>query len=142
MSVEENKALHLRWAEEFNRGIDALRDFGDEYFGPGYVWHGPDGDLARDGFGEFVSTMFAALPDAHMTIDDTVAEGDRLASRFTVHATHRGELQGIAATGKRVEMTGMWFSRVEERRVVEEWEELNMLGLMQQIGAIPAPAEA
>ncbi len=86
--------------------------------------------------------MFAAFPDSNMTIDDTVAEGDRVVSRFTVRGTHRGEFQGIPPTGKQVTITGIAISRIEGGRVVEDWEELNMLGLMQQIGAIPAPAEA
>jgi predicted ester cyclase len=143
MSEDENKALHLRYAEEVNRGFDAWRDFGDEYFGPGYVFHGSQGDLNRDGFVDnFVSAMFAAFPDTNMTIDDTVAEGDRVVSRFTVRGTHRGEFEGIAPTGKQVTLSGIVLSRIEGGRVVEDWEELNMLGLMQQIGAIPAPAEA
>ncbi len=139
MSVEENKALIRRYAEEFNRRNDA---FLEEYFGPGYVYHGSMGDWDKQAFIEFHNSMLAAFPDAEMTIRDQVAEGDKVVTRLEVRGTHRGEFQGIAPTGRDTTTTGIIISRFEQGRVVEEWEELNMLGLMQQIGAIPAPAEA
>ena len=139
MSLEENKALIRRYAEEFNRRNHAYLD---EYFGHGCVYHAAAGDMDVAGFKARQEVLLGAFPDTRLTVEDSIAEGDRVASRFTIRATHRGELQGIAPTGKATTTTGIIISRCEQGRVVEEWEELNMLGLMQQIGAIPAPAEA
>jgi predicted ester cyclase len=138
MSAEVNKMLHRRYVEEFNRRNAAYLD---EYFAPGCVYHGAGGDLDVAGFKAQQQGLLAAFPDTRLSLDDSVAEGDRVASRFTIRATHTGELQGIPPTGRQVTITAIIISRFEDGRAVEEWESMDMLGLMQQIGAIPA-AEA
>lgn len=139
MSAEENKALHRRYTEEFNR---RNADYLDEYFAPGCVYHGTDGDMDPAAFRARQEVLLAAFPDTHLTLEDSLAEDDKVASRFTIRATHEGELQGIAPTGNQVTLTAIIISRFEDGRAVEEWEVMDMMGLMQQIGAIPAPAEA
>jgi predicted ester cyclase len=83
----------------------------------------------------------AGYSDAQITVDDQIAEGDKVASRWTGRGTHDGELMGIAPTGKHVAVAGLTISRVENGRVVEEWTNWDTLGMLQQLGAIPAPAQ-
>lgn len=135
MTVEDNKAIQRRYFEELNKGNV---EFAAEYLPLGAVYHGPMGDWTREQFLEFHRGMSKAFPDVHITLDEQVAEGDKVVARWTVRATHTGELQGIPPTGKQVTITGIIISRFENGRDVEAWEELNMLGLMQQIGAIPS----
>src|SRR5919201_628052 len=82
----------------------------------------------------------AAFPDLHWTVEDLIAEGDKVVSRYTCRATHQGELMGIPATGKVVTWTCILISRFAGGKCVEEWEEADMLGLFQQLGAIPQMA--
>jgi predicted ester cyclase len=84
----------------------------------------------------------AAFPDQHSTIDDQLAEGDKVATRATIRATHRGEFMGIAPTGKHVAFTGILISRVEEGKMAETWTYVDTLGLFQQLGTFPQIAEA
>ena len=141
MSTEENKALVRRWIEEDNRrnlaGVEELlaRD---------YVWHGtggfPDMDLA--GLKQLETAFWTAFPDMHATVENLIAEGDKVAYRFTIRGTHQGEFMGVPATGKVVTVTGIYISRIAGGKVVEDWESFDALGLMQQLGAIPPMARA
>lgn len=83
-----------------------------------------------------VNYYLTAFPDTHFTIDDMIAEGDRVAIRWTVRATHRGEFEGIAPTGKPVTVTGTMVARIANGKLVEGWQNFDALGLLQQIGAI------
>lgn len=136
MSSESNKVAVRRYVEELNKGNAA---YAGEYLAPNAVYHGPAGDWTREEFLEAHRGMMQALPDAQMTIDQLLADGDYVVTRWTVRGTHAGDLQGIAPTGKQVTITGIIISRFENGREAESWEESNMLGLMQQIGAVPAP---
>jgi steroid delta-isomerase-like uncharacterized protein len=141
MSTEENKALVRRMFEAYNKhslaGVEEL-------FAPDYVWHGPaaypDMDLAA--MKQVMTPFFTAFPDLHYTLEDLIAEGDKVVWRFTARATHRGEFMGIAATGKVVTYTGIVISRFAGGKCVEDWEQADMLGLMQQLGAVPQMAQA
>ena len=82
-----------------------------------------------------------AFPDVHFTIDDLIAEGETVVIRWTVTGTHKGELQGIAPTGKHVTVTGMVMSRFAKGKVEEDWINFDALGLMQQLGVVPAPGQ-
>ena len=82
-----------------------------------------------------------AFPDVHFTIDDLIAEGERVVIRWTVTGTHKGELQGIAPTGKHVTVTGMVMSRFVKGKVEEDWINFDALGLLQQLGVVPAPGQ-
>lgn len=88
-------------------------------------------------------TMFrSGFPDIKMTIEEVVAEGDKVVFRVTVHGTHKGEFKGIAPTGKQVTMTGMQIWRIEGGKIVEGWFNRDDLGLMQQLGVIPSLGQA
>jgi predicted ester cyclase len=91
---------------------------------------------------EFLAPYFAAFPDLQFTVEDEIAEGDKVTTRYTARGTHRGELMGMAPTGKHVTVTGIFISRVEEGKLAEMWLNWDALGLMQQLGVIPQLAQA
>jgi steroid delta-isomerase-like uncharacterized protein len=130
----ENKAIVRRTIEElWNRG-----NFGaiDEFVATDFVWH--DTDIAsQEAFKNYVSAMRMAFPDVHIAISDQVAERDRVVLRFTWKGTHQGEWMGIAPTGKEVTWTMIMICRVTDEKIVEAWDDQDMLGLLQQLGAVP-----
>ena len=137
MSARENKARQRRvWEEVFNKGNLAIIP---ELFAPNYVYHGPMGIEAKgpEGFKQLVTMFRAAFPDIHVTIDDMVAEGDKVVSRFTFTATHKGEWMGVAPTGKQVTLSGILIDRWVGGKEVEAWSVLDMLAMMQQMGVVP-----
>jgi steroid delta-isomerase-like uncharacterized protein len=139
---EENKALARRVVEEvWNRGNVAVVD---EAFAEGYTEHNPrpGQDVGIDGYKGGVTMMRTAFPDLHLDLQDLIAEGDRVALRYTLHGTHEGELMGIAPTGNRVASDGMVFARVQDGRIAERWGVQDVFTILQQVGAIPAPASA
>ncbi|MDQ4001303.1 MAG: ester cyclase [Actinomycetota bacterium] len=142
MTEEENKALNRRFVEEvINQGnIDAI----DELIDPGVVDHAapPGFPTGREGAKQFAAMMRAAFPDLHLTIEDMIAEGDKVAVRSTWSGTHEGEFMGIPATGRRVAVSGIDISRCADGRMVEHWEQFDALGLMQQLGAVSPPDQA
>jgi predicted ester cyclase len=83
-----------------------------------------------------------AFPDVKVTVENQIAEGDLVASRVTYQGTHKGELQGVSPSGKKAKVTGMSLQRIVNSKIVEEWNEFDALGMMQQIGAIPEPAHS
>ncbi len=137
MLVEENKALIRRFTEEFrNRGNLAVAD---ELLAPDYVLHaglGPD-IRGPEGCKQDIIAVRSAFPDFHVTIDEMVAEGDKVAYRWTMRGTHRGEFTGITPTGKQVTGWGMSIDRIVGGRIVETWNRYDTLGFMQQLGVIP-----
>ncbi len=141
MSAEENKALVRRFVEEFwNEGNTATAD---ELMAPDAEIHMPTGELVDlDGLKGFAGAFRESFPDWHSTFEELIAEGDRVAERWTGRGTHRGALQGIAPTGKRVEVPGSVFYRIVDGKIVEFRGRLDMMGLMQQLGAIPSPQQA
>ena len=136
VTAEENKSLLQRYFEEMNKGNESYLD---EYFAADYIYHGPGGELDVEDFKAMHSMFLSAFPDAIASVEDIIAVGDKVATRWKISGTHRGELQGIAPTGKEVTITGIIITRVEGGKVVEEWEAFNQLSLMQQLGAIPLP---
>ena len=142
MSTEEGKALVRRLlARVFDEANPAAAD---ELLAPGYVYHAPGAPEVRgaDGYKRLVGAYLAAFPDLRLTVEDQIAEGDKVATRFTARGTHRGELRGVAPTGRAMTATGIIISRVAGGRVAEEWETFDALGMLQQIGALPAPGQA
>jgi steroid delta-isomerase-like uncharacterized protein len=135
---EENKALiRQAWNEIFNnKNLEAV----DEYFAKdaalGFAPPGIPAD--REGFKQMIGPYLTAFPDLHVLLEDQVAEGDNVASRFSVTGTHKGELAGLAATGKKVDYTGVNFIEVRDRKIVGVWGASDQLRLMRQIGAIPS----
>jgi steroid delta-isomerase-like uncharacterized protein len=139
MLTEQNKAIVRRVIEEFwNTGNLAKVD---ELFAANYINHEPNDPEARDlqGFKQGAAAMFTAFPDLKVTIEDLVAEGDKVTKRYTVRGTQTGELTGIPPTGKQVTITGINIYRIADGKVAEIWWNYDALGMMQQIGVIPTP---
>jgi steroid delta-isomerase-like uncharacterized protein len=141
MSAQENKALVERFVEEFwNEGNTSAAD---ELMAPDAEIHMPTGEVVDvDGLKGFAGTFRESFPDWHSTFEELVAEGDRVAERWTGRGTHQGELQGIPPTGKRVEVPGSVFYRIVGGKIVEFRGQLDMMGLMQQLGVIAPPQQA
>ncbi len=136
MSTEENKALIRRIAEEiFNKKNLAVVD---ELVDNDYVFHGGPGgqEKGRENFKQMQTILFTTFPDIRLTIEDMVAEGDKLAYRYTLRGTHKGDFMGIAPTGKQFELSGIAIGRVIGGKIVEEWDANDMLGMMQQLGVV------
>ena len=117
----------------------------DELVAQDYVGHDPtqpEPIQGRDGFKQFVGMYQSAFDDAMVTIDDLIAEGDQVVARWTGRGTHTGELMGIAPTGKEVTVSGITVSRLEDGKIAEEWELMDALGMLVQLGAVPQPATA
>lgn len=134
---EENKALIRRFVEEaFNEGN---LDVADEVYAGSYTYHGPGEPEERtpEGARRFVAVYRAAFPDLHTDVEDVISEGDTVAYRWTARGTHGGELMGVAPTGNAVTITGITVCRVSGGRVVEEWNNFDRLGMMQQLGVVP-----
>lgn len=138
MSLEENKALVRRFVEEVQNqhNLAAI----DELLSPDFVDHSASSDLpGREGVKRWFAMMFAAFPDMHFTIQQQVAEGDRVATFKTFHGTHEGPFMGIPPSGKAVQIAVIDILTVANGRLVEHWSVGDFLGLMRQIGAIPTP---
>lgn len=141
MSAEENKGVTRRcWQACFNDGNLAIVD---ELVAPGYRWHGPGGQEVTGGEGikQLIGAFRTAFPDMHMVFEAQLAEDDTVASRWTMTGTHQGDLFGIPPTGKRMTISGIVISRFVGSQIAEEWEEFDQLGMMQQLGVIPAPGQ-
>ena len=141
MSEEENKAVIRRWIEAYNdRDMQAEADAR----APGYVAHvpGAPSPLDSEAWTHFIAGFAEAFPDLRLTVEDIVSEGDMVAARATFHGTHRGEFQGIPPTDKQVTFSGIEVDRMVGGKVEEHWVELDLLGLMQQLGAIPEPGHS
>lgn len=139
MSAEGNKALILRVFEEgINGGDDAVFD---EVISPDYVNHSmPAPAPGSEGFKQVTAMFRAAYPDLRVTVEDVVAEGDRVATRGTMSGTHQGEFMGVPATGRPVEIPYIDIWRVEGSKGVENWVQMDMLGMMQQLGVMEQPS--
>ena len=141
MSTKEIKALTRRLFEEFNKGKAAAMAIMDELCATNIVYHGAGGEETRGlkDYKQHESEIFSAFPDLHMTIDDIVAEGDKVATRFTMTATHKGEYKGVAPTNKKGTLEAISIDRIVAGKFVEEWTKYDTLGLMQQLGVVPIP---
>jgi steroid delta-isomerase-like uncharacterized protein len=141
---EENKDLAQRsWEIVTETNLDTLEDALKEVYADTFVMHEPGEDVRGiEGLTQFVSTIRSALPDLRVTLDDDIAEGEKVVSRWRAQGTHQGELMGIAPTGNEVAITGITIHRIEDGKIIEEWENWDALGLMQQIGAVPAPEQS
>ena len=141
MSSEENKAITRRLFEEvLNRGNLALAD---EIVSPDNVFHTPTGPVqGLEGYKQFVNMYLCAFPGLQFTIEDEIAEGDKVVTRYTARGTHRGDLLGIPPTGKQATVTGIVIGRFANGKLVEGWLDFDALGMLQQLGVVPAPGQA
>jgi steroid delta-isomerase-like uncharacterized protein len=138
MSTEERKAVVRNWIEAWNtKNLDAAVDLLD----PEYVRHDanlPDviGPRAQR---EFLVGVFNAFPDLDLTPEQLIAEDDLVTVRHVVRGTHRAEFLGVPATGRPVVFQAMDVFRLTDNKIAEQWVVIDALGLLQQLGAIPAP---
>jgi predicted ester cyclase len=147
MSVEEeNKAIARRFVEvlqEFFRTGDP--DLMDSVLDDNVVQHisgQPPEAQSLEGFKRLLPALPQAFPNVLFEVEDLLAEGDKVAFRLNWTATHRGEFFGIPPTGARATVTEMHMFRIADGKVVERWGEWDALGLMQQLGAFPAPEQS
>jgi predicted ester cyclase len=132
-TAEENKAVYRRFIETlFNEGrLERLGELVD----PDYVFHDapPGTPQGPDAIREVVTMFRAAFPDLKITIEDQVAEGDKVCSRATTRGTHRGPIFGIAPTGRAIAMSGLTLVRIAGGRVAESWVKNDVAGLLTQL---------
>jgi steroid delta-isomerase-like uncharacterized protein len=137
VSIEENKALARREVEEIFSG--GKLDVADEIYTTDFVDYDlvlPQTMNGPEEMKEYVSMYRSAFPDLEVTLEDQVAEGDKVVNRWTARGTHQGEYMGVSPTGEEVQFAGMHISRVnEEGKIAENWEVYDLMGLMRQIGA-------
>ena len=138
VSIEENKRLVRRWYDEVLNGADLA--VADEIVAPGFVINGDP--IGREGIKQAAAWVRSIFPDLRVTVEDTIAESDRVVTRFTARATHSAAFLGIPATGRAVTLTGIHVDRVADGRIAERWESVDLFGLMHQIGGSVAPPPA
>ena len=140
MSAQKKIDLANRYAEEvWNRGnIDQI----DKLLAEDYQHGSPPPGMSpdREGFKQFASMAHSAFPDYQLEVEDTLAQGDKVVQRWTVHATHEGEFMGVPPTGNDVTFTGTSIYQIEDGKIVKDWTRADMMGLMRQIGAVPERA--
>ena len=142
MSAENKAAVRRLIKEVWNKGkLDAA----DELVAANYTAHDPTTPMpapGREGM-KMLATMYrTAFPDLQLTIDDIAAEGNKVTIRWTARGTHKAELMGIAATGKKVSVTGISIIRIANGKIAEEWLNWDALGMMQQLGAVAQVGQA
>ena len=153
MSTEENKAFVRRFYESWgkeesvrriraaeNREAETekvLREIFTQYYAPDCKMHATEGDRSFEEDLKETVGYLVVCPDLKFTVEDMIAEGDKVVARWTIRGTHEGTFLGVPPTGKQVTGKGVTIKRIAGGKVVEEWALIDLLGLMQQIGAIP-----
>jgi steroid delta-isomerase-like uncharacterized protein len=130
---EENKDLVRRsWATD---NTDVL----DEVYTPDALWHLPDQDIRGvEEFKQYLTPYLNAFPDLNVSVEDEIAEGEKVVNRFTLRGTHQGETEEFGPpTDRQIELKGMTISRIEGGKIVEEWQAYANLSMMQQLGLVP-----
>ena len=142
MSTEDNKALVRRFYDEvFNNknmaGVDA-------FVAPNVIDHslppGAPGEI--EGVRQTITMFLTAFPDLHLTLEDIIAEGDKVVVRWTMRGTHQGASLGMPPTGKQFTLPGISLVRLDEGMAAETWVSFDQLVMLQQLGLAPAPAHA
>jgi steroid delta-isomerase-like uncharacterized protein len=130
---ELHKTLVRRWIDEvWNKGDFAVAD---ELFAPNYVHRTPTITIPDlDAFQNWIGMFRAGLPDVQVTIEDLLAEGDKVVTRWVITGTHRGEMLGLPPTNKQIRFTGITIQRVVDGKIAESWVEFDAGGLRQQLG--------
>ena len=142
MSPEENKAVVRRFWGVWEEGnIDLV----DELLAPDYLNHtpaSPDQPTGPEGVKGLVAMFRSAIPDLRVVVEDMIAEGEKVAVRYTLEGTHEGELFGVPPTGQRLSIKSIAVERVSDGRIREHWRVTDSLDMMQQLGVIPVPEHA
>jgi steroid delta-isomerase-like uncharacterized protein len=132
---KQNKMIAYRLLDElWNRENFAVVD---ELVASDYDGHSSTEFYGPEGAKQFVSEVHKAFPDFRFTIEDQIAEGDKVATRWTARGTHQGEFQGVAPTGRRITMTGVTVFRMANGKLIDGWTNEDVLGWLQQLGAVP-----
>jgi steroid delta-isomerase-like uncharacterized protein len=144
MLSETNKTVSRRFFEEvFGKGklnvLDEIIATDHVNTGPGTL---PELPTGPEGAKQLVTVYRNAFPNVHFTIDEQIAEGDKVVTRWTADGTHQGELVGIPATGKMSTVTGIAIDRIVDGKIAESWGIFDQFGMMQQLGVIPTPEAA
>jgi steroid delta-isomerase-like uncharacterized protein len=138
-----NKAIFRRYFEDvLNTGNVGLVD---ELIALNYISHYPTGYEFGGGpedVKHIVTTVRTGFPDVHFTVEDLIAEGDKVVGRWTFRGTHMGDFMGIPTTGKKVEVMGIAIYRIAAGKIAEAWVAWDAMGLMQQLGGHSSPAES
>ncbi len=138
MSSDENKSIVVRIFDEIanKKKVDLI----DKLFATNYVYHESSGKdiCGPGGFKNMISITHSAFPGYHIKAEDMVAEGEKVACRFTANGNHQGELMGIPPTGNTFTITGIVIYRIVGGKVIEQWENFDTLGMLQQIGVLPS----
>ena len=141
MSTEENKAIARRFGEVWNRGgLDIIDQLADPDLLVSFPLlpediHGPEA------YKQFLAQFYAAFPDVQAWVEEMIAEGEKVVARWTIRGTHRGDLPGLPTTGKRAQWSGISIYRIVNGKVIEEKGEEDALGMLQQLGVLPAPGQ-
>lgn len=138
MSIEENKSIMNRFVEFINSADENLAN---ELISPSakfYVPGRPEPLEGPTGYLQVIGMMRSGFPDVKWQLEEVIAEDDRIAARFVMHGTHRGAFFGVPPTGKSIAVKAMNFYRLSNGQFIEEYGMPDMMGLMQQIGALPA----
>ena len=131
----ENKALVRRYYDDVLTGGD--RKLLARLLDPAFVSHVSGGpDAGAEAYAAAVAVTHAAFPDLAVTVHDQVAEDDKVVTRWSATGTHNGDFVGVPASGRLITVTGIHIHRVRHGRLIEHWEELNLLGLLRQLGAL------
>jgi predicted ester cyclase len=140
MSAETNKALVRRFVEQIiSEGNLAVAD---ELIATNYIYYGPGMEVSGpDGIKQLFTMLRGAFPNWYETIEDLIAEGDKVVFRVTGHGTHQGEFMGIPPTGRQVTVKGIDIVSITAGQIVEHWANFDQLGMLQQLGVIPAPEQ-
>jgi predicted ester cyclase len=139
VSIEQNKSIVRKYGALLNaQDVDGAL----AHFGPGFVDHAvrPGMPLGIEGTRLFFNMLFTAFPDLHGTIEDLIAEGDKVVDRMTCEGTHQGMFMGSPPTGKRVKWSFIDINRIVDGKVVEHWAEVDTMSIMQQLGLVPPPS--
>ena len=135
---KQSKMITCRLFEEMES--QGNLDVADDIFANDFVNHTPFGEMhGPEGAKQFVSKLRTAFPDLQVTVKDQIAEGDKVATHWTARGTHKAKFQNIPPTGKQIEIRGIVISQIANGKIVEQWGNPDVLGLMQQLGTIPAP---
>lgn len=139
-STEKNKAFVRQFIEGLGSDLGGI----DDLCGPGFIAHLPGNPVPadREGFKAFAAQLYSALPDLRHTLEDQIAEGDRVVSRVTVSGTQRGPLLFLPPTNTPVSFTDIIIVRLEEGRAVELWAQFDVLTLLAQAGTMPPMAKS
>lgn len=138
MSAEQKKVIVLQYYEEFDKGnLDKV----EAMLAPNYVAYLPGlpEPLYRDTFKEFALMFRSAFPDLRHSFDEVIVEGDKVVTRGSFTGTHRGKLQGLLPTGKKVTVSLIHIDQLVDDKIAAHWGQADMVGMLQQLGVVPLP---